>query len=197
MLKPLISQLLQHITNQNNWSRKHLIPFAGKVLQFNVVPIKVKFIILEDGSLGVPADHAIADAIVHIPPSLAIRLMANDDAAKMQIKIDGDTHLASEVSKVLQHMRWDIEDDLSKVVGDIPANKVIAVAKESTHALKKQSINLAEMLKEYWQEEKPVLAKQWQINQFNASVDNLRSDVSRLEKRLNKLKKRLQESSTD
>lgn len=197
MLKPLISQLLQHITNQNNWSRKHLIPFAGKVLQFNVIPVRAKFIILEDGSLGVPADHAIADAIVHIPPSLAIRLMANDDAAKMQIKIDGDTHLASEVSKVLQHMRWDIEDDLSKVVGDIPANKVIAVAKESTHALKKQSINLAEMLKEYWQEEKPVLAKQWQINQFNASVDNLRSDVSRLEKRLNKLKKRLQESSTD
>ena len=197
MLKPLISQLLQHITNQNNWSRKHLIPFAGNVLQFNFVPIKVKFIILEDGSLGVPPDHAIADAIIHIPPSLAIRLMANDDSAKMQIKIDGDTHLASEVSKVLQHMRWDIEDDLSKVVGDIPANKVIAVAKESTHALKKQSINLAEMLKEYWQEEKPVLAKQWQINQFNASVDNLRSDVSRLEKRLSKLKKRIQESSTD
>lgn len=197
MLKPLISQLLQHITNQNNWSRKHLIPFAGKVLQFNVVPIKVKFIILEDGSLGVPPENAIADAIIHIPPSLAIRLMANDDVAKMQIKIDGDTHLASEVSKVLQHMRWDIEDDLSKVVGDIPANKVIAVAKESTHALKKQSINLAEMLKEYWQEEKPVLAKQWQINQFNASVDNLRSDVSRLEKRLSKLKKHIQESSTD
>ena len=197
MLKPLISQLLQHITNQNNWSRKHLIPFAGNVLQFNFVPIKVKFIILEDGSLGVPPDHAIADAIIHIPPSLAIRLMANDDSAKMQIKIDGDTHLASEVSKVLQHMRWDIEDDLSKVIGDIPANKMIAVAKESTHALKKQSINLAEMLKEYWQEEKPVLAKQWQINQFNASVDNLRSDVSRLEKRLSKLKKRIQESSTD
>jgi ubiquinone biosynthesis protein UbiJ len=196
MLKPLISHFLQHITNQNNWSRKHLIPFAGKVLQFNIVPIKVKFIILEDGSLGVPPDHAIADTIIHIPPSLAIRLMANDDAAKMQIKIDGDIHLASEVSKVLQHMRWDIEDDLSKVVGDIPANKVIAVAKESTHALKNQSINLAEMLKEYWQEEEPLLAKQWQVNQFNASVDNLRSDVSRLEKRLNKLKKRIQESST-
>lgn len=197
MLKPFISQFLQHITSQNNWSRNHLTPFAGKVLQFNIIPIRAKFIILEDGSLGVPPDHAIADAIIRIPPSLVIRLMANDDSAKMQIKIDGDTHLASEVSKVLQHMRWDIEDDLSKVIGDIPANKVIAVAKESTHVLKKQSINLAEMLKEYWQEEKPVLAKQWQINQFNANVDNLHSDVNRLEKKLNKLKKRIQESNTN
>ena len=197
MLKPFISQFLQHITNQNNWSRKHLMPFAGKVVQFNVVPIRAKFIILEDGSLGVPPDHAIADAIVHIPPSLALRLMASDDSAKMQIKIDGDTQLASEVSKVLQYIRWDIEDDLSKAVGDIPANKFISFAKESTQVLKKQSINLAEMLKEYWQEEKPVLAKQWQINQVNANVDNLRSDVNRLEKRLNKLKNRVQESSTN
>lgn len=197
MLKPFISQFLQHITNQNNWSRKHLMPFAGKVVQFNVVPIRAKFIILEDGSLGVPPDHAIADAIIHIPPSLALRLMASDDSAKMQIKIDGDTQLASEVSKVLQYIRWDIEDDLSKAVGDIPANKFISFAKESTQVLKKQSINLAEMLKEYWQEEKPVLAKQWQINQFNANVDNLRSDVNRLEKRLNKLKNRVQESSTN
>lgn len=197
MLKPFISQFLQHITNQNNWSRKHLMPFAGKVVQFNVVPIRAKFIILEDGSLGVPPDHAIADAIIHIPPSLALRLMASDVSAKMQIKIDGDTQLASEVSKVLQYIRWDIEDDLSKAVGDIPANKFISFAKESTQVLKKQSINLAEMLKEYWQEEKPVLAKKWQINQFNANVDNLRSDVNRLEKRLNKLKNRVQESSTN
>ncbi|MFV1922094.1 MAG: SCP2 domain-containing protein [Methylotenera sp.] len=196
MLKPIASQLLQHITDQNNWSRKHLMPFAGKVLQFNLVPISTKLIILEDGSLATP-DHAVADAIIHISPSLAIRLMAKDESAKMLIKIDGDSHLATEITKVLQHMRWDIEDDLSKIVGDIPANKIMAVAKESTHALKKQSTSLAEMLKEYWQEEKPVLAKKWQINQFNASVDILRSDVSRLEKRLNKLKIRIQESSTD
>lgn len=197
MLKPIATEFLQHITNQNNWSRKHLAPYAGKVVQFNIVPIKAKLMILEDGSLGLPPDNAAADATIHIPPSLAIRLMAKDEAAKMLIKIDGDSHLATQLGKVLQYIRWDVEDDLSKAVGDIPANKVVAIAKESAQSVKKQTINLTEMLKEFWQEEKPILAKQWQVNQFNSSVDSLRSDVNRLEKRLTKLKKRIQESNTN
>lgn len=197
MLKPIASQFLQHITNQNNWSRMHLIPFAGKVLQFNIVPFKTKVIILEDGSLGIAPDHAIADAVVHIPPSLLIRLMAKDESAKLQIIIDGDSHLATQIAKILQYLRWDIEDDLSKVFGDIPANKAASLARESAQMVKKQTINLADSLKEFWQEEKPILAKQWQVNQFNTSVDNLHSDVSRLEKRLNKLRKGIQESSTN
>ncbi len=197
MFKPIASQFLQHLTNQNNWSRKYLLPFAGKVLQFNIVPIKTKLIILEDGSLGISPDHATADAIIHIPPSLAIRLMAKDESAKMEIRIDGDSHLATKVTKVLQYIRWDVEDDLSKVVGDITSNKVVAMAKESAQAVKKQTTSITEMLIEFWQEEKPILAKQWQVNQFNTDVDRLSSDMNRLEKRLNKLKKRIEESSTN
>ncbi len=197
MFKPIASQFLQHLTNQNNWSRKYLLPFAGKVLQFNILPFKAKLIILEDGSLGIPPDHATADAIIHIPPSLAIRLMAKDESAKMEIRIDGDSHLATEITKVLQYIRWDVEDDLSKVVGDISSNKVVAMAKESAQAAKKQTTSLTEMLIEFWQEEKPILAKQWQVNQFNTDVDSLHSDMNRLEKRLNKLKKHIEKSSAN
>lgn len=194
MLKPIVSQILQHLTQQNNWSRKHLAPFAGKVIQLHVVPIKTALIILEDGSLGVPADHAVPDATIHTPPSLAIRLLAKDEAAKMLIRIDGDSHLATELGKVLQHMQWDFEEDLSKIMGDIPANKAVSISKHAASAIKAQSVNLIEMLTEYWQEEQPLLAKKWRVEQFNTEVDTLRSDVARFEKRLNKLHKTMQES---
>lgn len=196
MFKTLAAQFLQHITHQNNWSRKHLIAFAGKVLQFNIAFIKTDLIILEDGSLSVATDHAEADATIHIPPSLALRLLAKDEAAKLQIKIDGDTHLAAEVGKVLQHMRWDFEEDLSNVMGDIPANKAASFSRKLLKSAKNQSVNLAEMLAEFWQEEKPILAKKWRVEQFNTDVDTLRSDFARLEKRLAKLAKNNQESST-
>jgi ubiquinone biosynthesis protein UbiJ len=52
------------------------------------------------------------------------------------------------------------------------------------------------MLSEYWQEEKPLLAKKRHIEQFNTEVDTLRADVERMEKRLNKLTKKLN-TSTD
>ncbi len=197
MFKPLASEFLQHITNQNNWSRQHLIAFTGKVVQFNIALIKTKVLILEDGSLGIATSHAEADATIHIPPSLALRLLAKDEAAKMLIKIKGDTHLASELGKILQHMRWDITEDLSKVVGDIPAEKIATISKKTLAATKKQAINITEMLTEFWQEEKPVLAKKWQVEQFNTDVDTLRSDFTRLEKRVTKLKQSIQESNTN
>ncbi len=197
MFKPLAAEFLQHITNQNNWSRQHLLVFGGKVVQFNIAFIKTNLLILEDGSLSLATNHASPDATIHIPPSLALRLMAKDDAAKMLIEIEGDTHLASELGKILQHMRWDVAEDLSQAVGDIPAEQIVNISKKTVAITKKQSLNLAEMLTEFWQEERPLLAKKWQIEQFNNDVDTLRSDFTRLEKKLAKLKQSIQESTTN
>ena len=187
MLKPIAARILQHIINQNNWSREHLIPFAGKVLQFDFVLIKPSLIILEDGSLSFAGETIAADAVIHLPPSLTLRLLANDDAAKMQIKIDGDTHLATQVSKVLQKLRWDVEDDMSHLVGDITASKISKSSHKVLQTVKKQSIDITEMVSEYWQEEIKILAKKHQVERFITDVDVLRSDTARFEKRLQKL----------
>ncbi len=195
MLKPLATRFLQHLTSQNQWSRAHLQPFAGKVVQFDIAFIKTNLLILEDGSLAIAGETASPEASIHAPPSLVLRILAGDESAKTQIKIEGDAHLAAELGKVLQHMRWDVEEDLSKLVGDIAANKTATAAKKTFAETKKQTINAAEMLSEFWQEEKPILAKKRHLARFNADVDTLKSDVARFEKRIEKLTKKLAESS--
>ncbi len=195
MLKPLITRFLQHITNQNNWSRPYLAAFAGKTVQFDFSLIKANLNILEDGSLSLAGETKTADAIIYIPPSLAMRLVAQDELAKMQIKINGDTHLATELSKVLQQMRWDVEEDLSHLMGDIAANKLVAGSQKIAQETKKQSINLAEMLGEYWQEEKLLIAKKWQVEKFVQEVDSFKSDIARFEKKLKKLSKLADDSA--
>ena len=189
MLKPIVTRFLQHLTNQNNWSRQHLIGFAGQVVQFDFTLIQANLIILEDGGLAIAGETAAPEATIHVPPSLMLRLLAHDEAAKLQIKIDGDAHLATEISKVLQNMRWDVEEDLSHIVGDITASKIGSASQYAFATAKKQSIDLAEMLSEFWQEEKPILAKKRHVDSFNTEVDTLRSDVARFEKRLHKLAK--------
>lgn len=195
MLKPLATRFLQHLTSQNQWSRAHLQPFAGKVVQFDIAFIKTNLLILEDGSLAIAGETASPEASIHAPPSLVLRILAGDESAKTQIKIEGDAHLAAELGKVLQHMRWDVEEDLSKLVGDIAANKTATAAKKTFAETKKQTINAAEMLSEFWQEEKLILAKKRHLARFNADVDTLKSDVARFEKRIEKLTKKLAESS--
>jgi ubiquinone biosynthesis protein UbiJ len=193
MFKPIATRFLQHLTSQNQWSKPYLVPFAGKMVQFNFVLVKANVQILEDGSLAIAGDNynqnATPEATIHLPPSLALRMMAGDDAAKMQIKIEGDAHFATEFSKVLQNMRWDVEEDLSYFTGDIAASKIGSTSKKILHTAKQQTINAAEMLSEYWQEEKNMLAKKRHVESFNANVDTLVGDVARFEKRLEKLSK--------
>lgn len=189
MLKQFATRLLQHLLSQNTWAFVALQPFAGKSVQFNITPITTTLVVLENGSLALAGTSNNADATVTIPPSVALRLLAKDDSARMLINIEGDTHLAAELSKVLQAISWDYEEDLSKLTGDITANKIGQWGRDTTAGLKKQSINIAEMVSEYWQEEVPTIAKKRHIEQFINEVDTLRADVERTEKRLNKLAK--------
>lgn len=186
MFKALSTRLLQHLISQNSWANAILQPYAGKSIQITIPPASTILIILENGSLALAGETNIPDASVIIPPSLLLRLLAKDDAAKLQIRVEGDTHLATELAKVFANMRWDYEDDLSQLVGDVPANKIGQVGRESIQAMKDTSVNLAEMLSEYWQEENPLIAKKRHVEAFNTQVDTLRADVERFEKRLAK-----------
>lgn len=191
MLKEISTHVIQHLLAQNEWAAPMLQPFASQSVQLNFVLLKTSLVILENGSLAIAGETNVPDATITIPPSLLLRLMAKDESAKLQIKVDGDTHLATALAKVLSHIRWDYEDDLSKLTGDVSASKIGEFTRQSASSVKDTAINLAEMLSEYWQEEKPLLAKKRHVEQFNTEVDTLRADVERLEKRLNKLAKKI------
>lgn len=196
MLKTLSTRLLQHLIAQNSWANAMLQPFADRSILFNVGLMSTALVILENGNLAIAGESNIPDATVTVPPSLLLRLIARDESAKLNISIEGDTHLAAELAKIFSHMRWDYEDDLSKLVGDIPANRIGEFGRKTAFTLKETSTNLAEMLSEYWQEEKPIIAKKRHIEKFNTQVDSLRADTARLEKRLQKLTQQLNSSST-
>jgi len=196
MFKALATRALQHIIAQNSWANAMLQPFSGQSVAFNLAAVRTDLMILEDGSLALAGETNVADASIHIPLALLLRLLAKDEAAKLQIRIEGDTHLAAELGKVLSNLRWDYSDDLSKLVGDIPAHKIDQVGRHAASNLKNTGINLAHMLSEYWQEEEPLIAKQRHVEQFNTDVDTLRADVERLEKRLAKLTMQLSTTSS-
>jgi len=195
MLKQLSTHIIQHLLAQNEWAAPMLQPFASQSVQLNFVLLKTSLVILENGSLSIAGETNLPDATITIPPSLLLRLIAKDESAKLQIKVDGDTHLATALAKVLSHVRWDYEDDLSKLTGDVSASKIGEFTRQTASTVKDTATNLAEMLSEYWQEEKPLLAKKRHVEKFNTEVDTLRADVERMEKRLNKLAKKVSSTS--
>lgn len=187
MFKPVITYIIQHLIAQNSWAKPHLIPFAGNSICLDFKIVKTTLTILEDGSLCHAGETTIADASMTISPSLMIRLLANDPSAKQAITVSGDIPLAKAVSRVLQEMQWDMEDDLSLIVGDIAAYRINQLRKQTMQTVKKQSINSAEIVTEFLQEEKMLLSKGRHLEQFNQAVDALNSDVDRFEQQVKQL----------
>ena len=60
---------------------------------------------------------------------------------KPTIRIEGDVQLAAEVNWLIDHVRWDVEEDLSRIIGDAPAHMVVQNAKKVVEALRSFVLN--------------------------------------------------------
>ena len=55
---------------------------------------------------------------------------------KPAVRIEGDVQLAAEVNWLVDHVRWDLEEDLSRVLGDAPAHILGQAARGMANALR-------------------------------------------------------------
>jgi ubiquinone biosynthesis protein UbiJ len=89
------------------------------------------------GLLELDAGHKAADLSLVVaddsPVSLAQTVLAG---GKPPINIEGDVQLAAEVNWLVDHVRWDIEEDLSRILGDAPAHAVVSITKQVVSTLK-------------------------------------------------------------
>ena len=65
---------------------------------------------------------------------VASRLMRDEKPA---LRIEGDVQLAAEVNWLVDHVQWDYEDDLSKIVGDAYAHQVVRVGHWALDAIRR------------------------------------------------------------
>ncbi len=67
------------------------------------------------------------------PLDIARRLMQGE---KPTVHIDGDVQLAAEVNWLADHVRWDLEEDVARFLGDVPAHLLSQAAKAALAVLR-------------------------------------------------------------
>ncbi len=185
-LAPLYLAPINRLLRQNSWALERLRPFAGKVVRAECFPVTMLLGITEAGEMAaVPA--AVPDVTLRLTPGVMLRLAARDASAWNNIAVEGDPQLAAALNHVARNLRWDVEEDLSRVFGDIAAHRMVQTGRKLDTWGRQGADNLARSFAEYWTEEQPLIAARADIEQFNLEVDALRDDVARLEKRIEHL----------
>lgn len=178
---------VNHVMAQEGWPLDRLRPFAGRTALFRLPPFEVALTVTEGGQVAEAPAGAEPDASFTLTPPLLARIAAGDPDAHQGVEVAGDSELAEAVFAVWKNLRWDAEEDLSRVVGDIAAHRLAGAGRDFLRWQAQAALSLARAFSEYWTEERPLIARSADVAEFVTDVDRLRNDAERLEKRIEKL----------
>ena len=125
--------------------------------------------------------------IVTLRPDALFNLARGPDYFARSLEVEGDERLAAEVMTLARHLRWDFEEDLARLFGDLAAHRLANAARAFVDWQQDAAKRLAESFADYAVEEKRFLIARPEMEDFAAEVAGLRDAVERLEKRIERL----------
>ncbi|MCU0925995.1 MAG: hypothetical protein MUF44_08120 [Hydrogenophaga sp.] len=128
---------LNHVLMQEPQAQERLKRQKGKPVKVQWGNVHLTLSATAAGLLERPAAAAPPELTVTLtqssPFGLAQSVLAGE---KPGVDIKGDVQLAAEVAWLVDHVRWDVEEDLSRVVGDATAHTLGRMARTAAQAVK-------------------------------------------------------------
>jgi ubiquinone biosynthesis protein UbiJ len=129
--------LLNHILMQEPQATNRLARQKGRVVHMQWRSFSMRLVATAAGLLDLAPSDARADLVLAVseesPVALAQEVLRG---ARPAVRIEGDVQLAAEVNWLVDHVRWDIEEDLARVLGDAQAHTLAQAARGVASALR-------------------------------------------------------------
>jgi ubiquinone biosynthesis accessory factor UbiJ len=167
----------------------------AKVLALHVTGIPLSVYFKSHGeSMTLHTEHqGTPDATLSGSPLSLLRLAGPAPEAALRggsVHIEGDAEVAQTFSELLKAARPDLEEELSRVVGDVAAHQIGNAARSALGFARRAQETFMQNVAEYLQEEGRDVPNRTEAEEFLQGVDRVRDDVERLEARLSLLEKR-------
>ena len=185
-VEPVIIGALNHLLAAQSWATLRLRPHAGDVIRLELGSTVVELAVNADGLLETAGDRAPA-VTIGVPLAALPRLLARDPQARRAVTVTGNIGLAADLEYLFANLRWDVEADLSRVVGDIAAHRIGRAGRAVAGLPGAVGESLARSSRQFLTEERAVLARVEDVSAFVDEVDHLRDDADRLESRIARL----------
>jgi ubiquinone biosynthesis protein UbiJ len=155
-------------------------------------------VLVESTGLSLKLSAVTAEVLAGMPPDATITggpfsLLALSGPApeavlqRGDVRIDGDAELAQKFRELALLLRPDLEEELSLVVGDVPAHQIGRFARAAFGWTRKAASTTVRNAAEYLAHERRDLVPRGEAEQFLQGVDSLREDVDRLAARIDLL----------
>ncbi|MEN9904442.1 MAG: hypothetical protein RLZZ555_1007 [Pseudomonadota bacterium] len=129
--------LLNHVLQQEPQAMDRLRRQQGKRLRLNWGSIQLELEPTAAGLLALGQQSDSPDLQLRVaeasPLALAQTLLAG---GKPPVEIQGDVQLAAEIGWLVDNLRWDLEEDLSRLFGDVQAHRIASAARMLVQALR-------------------------------------------------------------
>lgn len=162
-----------------------LRPFSGRNVRIETPLKSATLVITEDGYFG--STVAEPEATLRLPLSFFIIRTHSPVAAARQIESAGMEDLCTGVSQALSLVRWDAAEDLSVLIGDVLAHRLIKLATIAGGIPGAIGGRLLLTFTEYWRDEAPLLPRAEQMDSWRDAVTQLRDELAALERRIAEL----------
>ncbi len=105
------------------------------------------------------------------------------------IDLTGDAATAQLFQTLLDHAKPDVEEELSRVIGDVAAHQLAEFARGVGNWVRGARSTMGDNIREYLQEENRDLPTRYEVERFGQQVGVLRDDVERIAARLKRLER--------
>lgn len=190
MLSSAFLSFFNHLLKSSPWACVRLLPFAGKSALFDVPPLVFSFVVSDDGTvspLPASAPDTAPDVVIRLPANTAFLLFSGLDRVMSEAVVSGNAEFATELSFVMRNLRWDAEQDLARVFGDVPAHRLVSAGKGLLLAQQEFVQRLAGNLTEFLTIESRSFVRRDDLRAFSDSIGCLEADLQGLDRRLSAL----------
>ncbi|AHV92145.1 ubiquinone biosynthesis accessory factor UbiJ [Bordetella holmesii] len=186
---------LNTLLDREAWARDRLARHSGKTLRFALGGFGAALTIDSEGHLQQADPAIVPDVTLSAVPERfnLLRFLPGSDKPDLAelTHISGDAALAQVVADLARDLRWDAEDDLARLVGDIPALRLISGAKALVQGARQAADRLAGNAAEYLAEESGVLAGRPALEQWRLDQADLERETDRVARAIAALQGRL------
>ena len=129
--------LLNHVLSREKEATSRLARQKGRVVHLQWRTFEMHLIATPAGLLDIAPVGVKPDLVLAVTEASPFALaQATLRGEKPAIRIEGDVQLAAEINWLADHVRWDIEEDLSRVLGDAPAHTLGQMVRSLVQAVR-------------------------------------------------------------